>query len=81
VRIDWSAHALSDLRAISDYIELDRNLETANRVTSAIYESILVCKPCLTAGGRAASKTHESWSSHDFLTSQYIRFSRNEWWS
>ncbi len=41
MRIEWSTHALSDLHAISDYIERDRNLETANRVTRSIYEAIL----------------------------------------
>jgi toxin ParE1/3/4 len=40
MRIDWSPHAVSDLEAISEYIEQDRSLETANRVTRAIYNSI-----------------------------------------
>jgi hypothetical protein len=35
-----AAHALADLRAISEYIEQDRNVETANRVTRAIYDAI-----------------------------------------
>lgn len=40
MEIEWSAHAVSDLKAISEYIEQDRNLETANRVTRTIYEAI-----------------------------------------
>jgi plasmid stabilization system protein ParE len=40
MRVDWSAHAVSDLKAISEYIERDRNLETANRVARAIYACI-----------------------------------------
>jgi addiction module RelE/StbE family toxin len=40
MRIEWSAHALADLKSISEYIEQDRNLETANRVTRAIYDAI-----------------------------------------
>lgn len=39
MRIEWSAHAVSDLKTISEYIERDRNLETANRVTRAIYDA------------------------------------------
>ena len=39
MEIEWSAHAVSDLKAISEYIERDRNLETANRVSRAIYET------------------------------------------
>jgi len=40
MRIDWSLHALSDLQSISEYIEQDRNLETANRVSRSIYDAI-----------------------------------------
>jgi len=40
MRIEWSMPALSDLKAISEYIERDRSLETANRVTRAIYDAI-----------------------------------------
>jgi addiction module RelE/StbE family toxin len=40
MRIEWSTDALADLKAISEYIEQDRNLETANRVTRAIYDAI-----------------------------------------
>ena len=40
MRIDWSTHALADLKAISEYIEYDRSLETANRVTRGIYDAV-----------------------------------------
>ena len=39
MRLAWSAHAVSDLQAISEYIEQDRNLVTANRVTRIIYDA------------------------------------------
>src|SRR5438445_10920072 len=37
MRIEWSPDAVSDLKSISEYVEQDRSLETANRV---IYDSI-----------------------------------------
>jgi plasmid stabilization system protein ParE len=40
MRVEWSPHAVSDLQSISEYIERDRSLETANRVTLAIYDCI-----------------------------------------
>ncbi len=40
MRIEWSTHAVSDLKSISEYIEHDRSLDSANRVTRAIYDSI-----------------------------------------
>lgn len=40
MRIEWSDAAVADLKAISEYIEYDRNLETANRVARAIYDAI-----------------------------------------
>jgi addiction module RelE/StbE family toxin len=33
-------HAVADLKTISEYIEQDRSLATANRVSRAIYNSI-----------------------------------------
>lgn len=38
MRIEWSNRAVADLNAISEYVEHDRNLETANRVARAIYD-------------------------------------------
>src|SRR6266567_4093965 len=32
MRIEWSPDAVSDLKLISEYVEQDRSLETANRV-------------------------------------------------
>lgn len=40
MRIEWSTHAVADLKAISEYIERDRSLETANRVTRVIYDAV-----------------------------------------
>lgn len=40
MRIEWSAHAVADLEAISAYIKQDRSLETANRVARTIYEAV-----------------------------------------
>ncbi len=40
MRIEWSPHALSDLKATSEYIEQDRSLEAANRITRTIYGAI-----------------------------------------
>ena len=40
MRIEWSSHAVSDLKAISEYIERERSLETANRVTRTIYDTV-----------------------------------------
>jgi toxin ParE1/3/4 len=40
MRIEWSARAVSDLTAISEYIEEDRNLDIANRVTRSIYDAV-----------------------------------------
>jgi hypothetical protein len=36
VRVDWSLSAVADLKAIAEWIEQDRNLATANRITRAI---------------------------------------------
>src|SRR5437016_4503104 len=40
MRIEWTADAVADLKEISEYIEQDRNLKTANRVTRAIYDAV-----------------------------------------
>ena len=40
MRLEWSPHAVADLKSISEYIEQDRSLETANRIVRAIYNSI-----------------------------------------
>jgi len=57
MRIDWSAHALSDLKSISEYIERDRDLDSANRVARAIYDSIqsLSAMPYRGRSGHVAS--------------------------
>jgi len=40
MRIEWSAHAVADLEAISAYIEQDRSLDMANRVARTIYDAV-----------------------------------------
>ena len=40
MRIDWSPRAVADLKSISEYIEQDRTLETANRVARAIFDTV-----------------------------------------
>jgi addiction module RelE/StbE family toxin len=40
MHIEWSECAVADLKSISEYIEQDRSLETANRVTRSIYEAV-----------------------------------------
>jgi toxin ParE1/3/4 len=56
MRIDWSTHAVADLKAISEYIEQDRSLETANRVTRSVYDAIqdLALMPNSGRSGRIA---------------------------
>lgn len=54
MRIEWSSHAVADLKTISEYIERDRDLSTANRVTRNIYDAIqgLVTMPNRGRSGR-----------------------------
>ncbi|MBV9084627.1 MAG: type II toxin-antitoxin system RelE/ParE family toxin [Acidobacteriaceae bacterium] len=40
MRVDWSAAAVADLKAIAEWIEQDRGLDTANRITRAIYNAV-----------------------------------------
>jgi plasmid stabilization system protein ParE len=40
MRIEWSGHAVSDLKQFSEYIEADRSLEVANRISRSIYDAI-----------------------------------------
>lgn len=40
MRLDWSDHAVTDLKAISEYIENGRGLNVANRVARDIYEAV-----------------------------------------
>ena len=40
MRVEWSTHAVADLKVISEYIERDRSLQTANRVVRSIYDAI-----------------------------------------
>ena len=40
MRVEWSIPANADLKAISEHIEHDRNLETANRIVGAVFDAI-----------------------------------------
>jgi toxin ParE1/3/4 len=40
MRVEWSTGAVLDLKAISEYIEQDRNLEIANRITRTVYDAV-----------------------------------------
>jgi plasmid stabilization system protein ParE len=40
LRVDWSPGAVADLQAIVEWIEQDRDLETANRCARAIYDAV-----------------------------------------
>ncbi len=40
MRIEWSDHAFSDLKIISEFTEQDRDIGTANRVSRTIYDAI-----------------------------------------
>jgi toxin ParE1/3/4 len=40
VRVDWSPSAVADLKTIAEWIEQDRDLETANRIARAIYDAV-----------------------------------------
>lgn len=40
MRIEWSQNAVADLQRISEYIEQDRSLEAANRVSRVIYDAV-----------------------------------------
>ena len=39
MRVVWSTEAVADLKAISEYIEHDRSLATANKVVRKIYRA------------------------------------------
>jgi len=40
MRVVWSDDAVADLRAISEYIERDRSLATANKIVRRIYRDV-----------------------------------------
>jgi toxin ParE1/3/4 len=39
MRVEWSVPAVSDLKAISEYMGQVSNLETANRISRTIYDA------------------------------------------
>jgi toxin ParE1/3/4 len=40
MQVEWSDHAFSDLKIISEFIEQDRDIRTANRVSRTILDAI-----------------------------------------
>jgi plasmid stabilization system protein ParE len=63
MRVEWSQHAVADLRRISEYIGQDRSLEVANRISRVIYDAIQSLQTMLYQGALDASKTPaKSWS-------------------
>ena len=60
MRLEWSPHAVADLKAISEYIEQDRSIETANRVSRSIYNFIQSLRSTPHRGRRGRLEgTHE----------------------
>jgi addiction module RelE/StbE family toxin len=57
MQVQWSAPALSDLENISTFLEAATSLQTANRITRAIYETVQKLKALPNRGrpGRIAS--------------------------
>ena len=60
MRIEWSEHAVSDLQTISEYIESDRDLATANRIARKIYDSVQTLRRLPYRGRNGPSKTPAS---------------------
>jgi len=54
MRLDWSIDAVADLRSIAEFIEQDRGIATANKVTHNIYQAIqdLTAMPNIGRPGR-----------------------------
>ena len=40
MRIDWSSRAVAELEDISDYIERDRGIDSANEICHKIYDAV-----------------------------------------
>ncbi len=40
MRIEWSSPATADLKNIAEWIEQDRGVDTANRITRVIHEAV-----------------------------------------
>jgi plasmid stabilization system protein ParE len=57
MRIEWPDDAVSDLKAISEYVEQDRILDITNRLMRAIYDAIQSLQG-MPAGDAMASGEH-----------------------
>ena len=40
MRVDWSPDAVANLKTIVEWIEQDRDLQTANRIARTIYQTV-----------------------------------------
>ena len=79
MRIEWSTSAVSDLKAISGYIEQDRNLEIANRITRTIYDrGTKLADDAKSWASKDVSRTHVSCWFRAFPTLWFTEFSRSE---
>jgi plasmid stabilization system protein ParE len=81
VRVDWSRSAVGDLKAIAEWIEQDRDLETANRIARAIYDAVQSLRTMPYRAATAGWRTRANSLLHAFRTSSFIRFFRNAWLS
>ncbi len=77
MRIDWSDRAVADLRQISEYIERDRGLETANRVSLVICDAVQSLRIMPYRGRPGASTILANLSSVRFLILSFTKYSRN----
>ena len=79
MRVDWSPSAIADLKTIAEWIEQDRDLETANRIVRAIYDAVQGLRIMPYRGRYGRLENTRELSLHGFPTLSFIRFSRNVW--
>jgi plasmid stabilization system protein ParE len=79
VRIEWSSAAIADLQAITEWIEQDRGIETANRIARRIYEAVQSLRTMPYRGRYGVSKIPARWSFPGFRISPCTRFSNSAW--
>ncbi len=59
MRVEWSPSAVADLKTIAEWIEQDRDLETANRIARTIYHAVQSLRTMLSGSLRPAAKHWE----------------------
>ncbi len=60
MRIVWSDAAVADLKAISEYLEQDRSLATANQIVRRLYRAAQDLAAMPTVAGLDGSKARAS---------------------